>query len=116
MMPFSLRCFLLLLLPWLLGCLNPARQQVPQAQVGEREAELRKELVPGRRADRALGYLLTQGFEVRVTRDDKARVERIVATGRNVLRDASGVGRTWHVDLAIEEDLIQSAEINPLGP
>jgi hypothetical protein len=115
-MPFLSRFCLLLLLPWLSGCHNPARQQVPQVEMGQREAELRKELVPGRRADRALGYLLTQGFEVRVTRDEKANVERIVATGRAVLRDASGTGRKWHVDLEIENDLIQNANFSPLAP
>ena len=102
-------CFVLLLLPWLSGCHNPARQTVPQVQMGEREVELRKALAPGLRADRALGYLLTQGYEVRVTRDEKARVERIVAKRR----DASQPGGTWQVDLAIEDDRIQTAEINP---
>jgi hypothetical protein len=115
-MPFLFRLSLFLLLPWLLGCHNPARQPVPQVDMGQREAELRKELAPGRRADRALGYLLTQGFEVRVTRDEKANVERIVATQRAVRRDASGAGGKWHVDLAIEDDLVQRANISPLAP
>lgn len=84
--------------------------------MGQREAELRQELVPGRRADRALGYLLTQDFQVRVTRNDKAQVERIVATGRAVLRDASGTGPRWHVDLAIENDVIQNVNLSPLTP
>jgi hypothetical protein len=81
-----------------------------------REAELRKELVPGQRADRAMGYLLTQGFECRVSRDGKARVERIVATQRTLLKDASGTGRRWHVDLLIEDDLIRTVKISPLAP
>lgn len=115
-MPFFFRLCLLLLLPCFAGCQNPARQQVPQGNAAQREAELRKELIPGRRADRALGYLLTQGFEVRVTRNEKAQVERIVATQRAVPRDASGTGRQWHVDLAIENDLVQSVTINPLAP
>jgi hypothetical protein len=114
LMSLLFRYFLWLLLPWVLGCHNPARQNVPNVDMGQREAELRKELVPGRRAERALGYLLTQDFDVRVTRDESANVERIVATGRNILRDGNGKGRRWHVDLAIENNTVQSAKINPL--
>ncbi len=110
-MPSLFRCFFLLLLPWVAGCHNPARQNVPEVQIEVREAEWRKELIPGRRADRALAYLLTQGFDCQMSRDDKGRLIRIEGTPRAVLRDASGMGRHWRVDLAIEDDLVQSVKI-----
>jgi hypothetical protein len=110
------RCFLLSLPAlWLGGCHNPARQNVPQAENQQQENGWREELVPGLKADRALAYLLTHGFECQVTRDENARVLRIVASRPGFLREASGAGRNGQIDLAIQEDLIQAVKITPLS-
>lgn len=109
------RCFLVVMpVLWLFGCHNPARQSVPQATPEQREAEWRKELTPGMKADRAMAYLLTQRFPCQITRDDRGRVVRIVSTPPRPLRDASGIERSWQIDLAVQEDLLQTVKIRPL--
>ena len=97
------------------GCHNPARQNTPQIAPGTLEAQWRKELIPGRKADRALAYLLTQGFNCRVTRDERANVLQIVATLPNAVRDASGHKQNWTIDIAIKENAIQTTEITPVS-
>jgi hypothetical protein len=111
-----LKIFLVLAITSLGGCHHPGRQSVPQVNHIEREAEWRGELTPGRRADWALAYLLDAGFDVRLTRDEQKRTERIVATLPDVVRDAAGEKKNWQIDLAIADDVIQRATITPLAP
>lgn len=97
------------------GCLNPARQQVPAVPNSNLEDRWRTELVPGRKADRALAYLLTEGFECQMTRDENKNVEQIVATLPKGIRDASGRNRNWRITLVFAKDVIQTAEVLPLN-
>lgn len=96
------------------GCNFPARQQVPQVNPMQWQAEWREELQAGRKADRALAYLLTQGFECRLTRDEKGQVEQIVATQPNSVRDGTGGKQNWRITLGIEDERIQTTAIRPV--
>jgi hypothetical protein len=110
------RCLLLVMfLLSLGGCHNPARPNVPQVTHQQRQADWRKEIVPGIKADRAMAYLLTRGFDCQVTRNHQGQVERISAKERQPLRDASGAAGAWQIDLAVQEDRIQTVKITPLS-
>ncbi len=78
-------------------------------------AEWRKELVPGVAAPRALSYLLANGFDCQVTRDEQSQVERIIATPPAVSRVAAGIEKDQQIDLAIREDVIQTVRLTPLS-
>lgn len=92
------------------GCHSPARQQVPQIGKNDIEARWRKELTPGRKADRALAYLLTEGFECQMTRDENKNVERIVATLPDGFR---GRSQNWRIEIAFANNVIRTTEISP---
>jgi len=97
------------------GCNFPARQQVPQVDPAHQQAEWREELQPGRKADGVLAYLLTQGFECRLTRDEKGQVEQIVATQPNSVSDGGDARQNWRITLGIEDDHVQTTEVTPLS-
>jgi hypothetical protein len=110
------RCLLMVLAVCLGGCHNPARQNVPQASSEPLEDQWRKELVPGVNVDPALAYLLTHGFDCRVTRDDASHVSKIVASRPGILlKEASGGSRNGQIEMAIQEDVIQAVKLTPLS-
>ena len=113
---FQLRIAILVAIAGICGCHHPGRQAAPLVNHVQREAEWRRELVPGRKADWALAYLLDAGFDVRLTRDERKQTERIVATLPKAVPDASGQKRNWRIDLAIRDDVIEKATITPLAP
>ncbi len=87
------------------GCLNPARQAAP-VTADPPGADWQKELVPGRSTHQALAYLLTNGFDCRVTRDEKSQVERILATP-----SGPSAKRQPQIDITIAADKIQRVEL-----
>ncbi len=93
------------------GCHQPTRQNGPVPSADQWESEWRKALPLGLKTDRALSYLLTHGFDCKVTRNEKSVVERVLATRPTPLRDASGVERDWVIDLTIQEDAILAVKI-----
>ena len=94
---------------WLGGCQNPVRQSAPPVPAEQPQADWREELRPGRSVDRALAFLLTGGYECRVTRDEKARVERILATPNR----PSPSGPKQPIDITIGADKIERVEMVP---
>ncbi len=92
---------------WLGGCQNPALKTAPPRTSGPTNADWQNELAPGRTADAALGYLLTHGYDCRVSRNEKGEIETILATPNQRPR----TGPT--IDISIGAGKIQRVELMP---